>query len=172
MPTLEELEARLEALEQRILPTLTAEWTPEARKLEAQVNEQIQELRQQLAEQQRRVTGLGQATQQLEKALIQQFNGIDRRFDELTVAIRAQFESVSAPLTLLSVTTQTHNQQIGELRGQIGEVRQDMNSQFEATHQQIGEVRQEVAVVRQDMNGRFGSLDEKLNLILERLPGQ
>ena len=54
MPTLEELEARLEVLEQRILPALTAERTPEARELEAQVNEQIRELRQQLAEQHRR----------------------------------------------------------------------------------------------------------------------
>ena len=45
MPTLEELEARLEALEQRVLPVLRGEQTPEIRELEARVNEQMRELR-------------------------------------------------------------------------------------------------------------------------------
>ena len=86
-------------------------------------------------------------------------------------------------MTLLSVTTQAHNQHIGELRGQIdqrfeatnqqiaevrqevAEVRQGMNGRFEqvATHQQLTEVRQEVAGTRPDVNSRFEALEQGVN---------
>src|SRR5437870_2350523 len=87
MPTIEE---RLEALE-RMLPALSAERTPESRELEARVYEQIDALRLQLAEQQRRLSTQDQATGQLgqqigqrfdrlEKALTYQFNAINQQF--------------------------------------------------------------------------------------------
>lgn len=56
---------------------------------------------------------------------------------------------------LLSATTQTYNQQIGELRGQI-------DQRFEATNQQIAEV-------RQDMNARFNTQDAKFDQVLQQL---
>ena len=49
---------------------------------------------------------------------------------------------MSAPLTLLTVTEQAHNQQIGELRGQIAEVRQDMNGRFEQVDQRFSTLEQ------------------------------
>jgi hypothetical protein len=198
MPTLEELEARLEALEQRVLPVLRGERTPETRKLEAQVNEQIRELRQQLAEQQRRLSAHEQSTQQKfetltdvilqqSQALSQQLSVINAqntdikarfgaqdastqaRFEEQTTAIRAQFESISAPLMLLTVTTQTHNQHIGELRGQI-------DQRFEATNQQITEVRQDMndrfEALEHGVNSRFDAQGQVLQQILARLPQQ
>jgi len=97
-----------------------------------QLSERIDALQRQLDEQQKRISGQGQSMQQLEKALIYQFNTLNQyikaRFDEQTEAIRAQFENTNVPLTMLTVTVQSQGQDIKDLKQQITEVRQDMTA--------------------------------------------
>jgi chromosome segregation ATPase len=152
MPTLEELEQRVAELE-RTLPTLRRE------RIDTRpVEERLSALRQEVAEQQRRLSALEQSTQQKfetltgvifqqSQALSQQFGALNARLDALdanmqarfeaqTAAIRAQFENTNVPLTTLTTTVGKHGQDIkamkndlGIVKEQLAEVKQD-NTEF------------------------------------------
>lgn len=123
-----------------------------------QLREQINVLQRQFEEQQRQISGQGQSTQQLEKALIHQFNAIDGRFDELTSAIRAQFDDTNMAVTSLTVTVKSQGRDIKDIKERLDSVDQRMESGFETA--------------RQDMNSRFDTQGQVLNQILERLSKQ
>jgi hypothetical protein len=181
MPTLEELEERLEALE-RILSATRAERTPDARELEERVNEQIRALQQQQAEQQRRLSSQEQGMSALTRALTHQFNAINARFDvqdtninarfdAQTAAIRAQFENTNMPLTRIVGMVDRQEKDIREMKEHLARVDQRMESGFEAVDQRFELVatNQQVEEVRQDMNSRFDQVLQQLAAITMKL---
>jgi archaellum component FlaC len=130
-----------------------------------QLSERIDALQHQLDKQQKLISGQGQSMQQLEKALIYQFNALNQsintRFDEQTEAIRAQFENTNVPLTMLTVTVQSQGQDIKELKQQIAEVRQDITARFEQVDQRFN-------MLEQDMTARFEQVDQRFERVDQR----
>lgn len=144
-----------------------------------QLSERIDALQHQLDKQQKLISGQGQSMQQLEKALIYQFNALNQyiktRFDEQTEVIRAQFENTNVPLTMLTVTVQSQGQDIKDLKQQIAEVRQDMtvrfgqvDQRFEEMNIRFGQVDQRFNTLEQGMNNRFEQVDQRFERVDQR----
>jgi DNA repair exonuclease SbcCD ATPase subunit len=138
-----------------------------------QLSERIDALQRQLDKQRVQISEQGQSMQQLEKALIYQFNAlnqyINRRFDEQTEAIRAQFENTNVPLTMLTVTVQSQGQDIKELKLQVAEIRRDMKALEQGMNTRFEQVGQQVAKVRQDMNVRFERVDQRFEQVDQQI---
>jgi DNA repair exonuclease SbcCD ATPase subunit len=166
MPTLEELEERITELE-RTLPALRREQIDTG-----PIEERLNALQQQVAEQQRRLSTQEQGIGALTRALTHQFNAmntnINARFEAQTTAIRAQFENTNMPLARVVGIVDRQEKDIREIKADVGVIKA-----------QVAEIRQDMTGLRQDMTGRFEQADRRsdtqeqiLHQILERLPKQ
>jgi len=144
MPTLEE---RLQELESA-LSIMRSEHISDI----AQLSERVDELQQQITEQQRRIAGQGQSMHQrfdtLEKALSQQFSQLEQQGRQQTDEIKAKFE--------------VSDHFAARTWGLVQEQERDIRT--------VKEDVQGVSGRLDKMDRRFDTQDEKLNLILERLP--
>lgn len=139
MPTLEELEQRVTELE-RLLPTLSTGRSPEFRELEARVYEQIDALRQQLAEQQRQMLIDRNAT-----------NVLLNKTDQLQSDVRTLQTTINhmqQDLHLIIEMFRTQQAQLDHQQTQLAEVKQEMNGRFE-------QVDQRFSALEQSVNSRF-----------------
>jgi exonuclease VII large subunit len=146
MPTLEE---RLQELE-RALSVMRSEHILDIK----QLSERVDILQQQIIEQQRRVSEQGQSMHQ--------------RFDTLERALSQQFAIVNQSLLRLE---QQGKQQTDEIKAKFESVDLFAARTWGLAQEQERDIRT-MKEDMQGMSGRFDTQDEKLNLILERLPKQ
>ncbi len=178
MPTLEE---RLQELE-RALSVMKSEHISDI----TQLGERVDILQRQITEQQRRISEQGQSLHQrfdiLEKAISRQFGVVDQRFDTLEKNLSQQFATINQGFLQVGqrflLLEEQGKQQTEELKAKFG-----ASDQFAArTWGLAQEQERDIRTMKEDIRGvsgrldnidrRFDTQDEKLNLILERLPKQ
>jgi hypothetical protein len=183
MPTLEE---RLEVLE-GALSLLRIERVPNVKQLEEQLNERINALQQEIAEQKRRLSEQGQRFTSLEKALSQQFSilnqtlaqnfiTINAQFDNQTRVTQRQFEDTNMALTALTVTVRLQGQDIRTLKEEVQGIpdlfealEQNMNGRFEAQDRRFEAQDKHFETLERNVNSRFETQDKKLDQVLQML---
>ncbi|HEX4205330.1 MAG TPA: hypothetical protein VHZ51_14280 [Ktedonobacteraceae bacterium] len=136
------LEDELEALK-RALSLLQSQHISDIE----QLGQRIDTLQQQIDQQRRRTSGLEQSMHQ--------------RFDTLEKALAQQFSTINQGFARMD---QQFQQQTNELKDKFGTSDQFAGMTWGVVKEQQRDIR--------EMKERFDSQDEKLNLILERLPKQ